>query len=91
MTSVTLQKERYENWRRLHEADGNLTYCLAVFGDHLAKTHAIPEVDGLEAVRYYLMQKHHWLPRDVLSMSPAEMRFALTKEMHNWTLPPEAR
>jgi hypothetical protein len=84
-------KEQYEVTRRLRIAEGELAYSLDVFGDALATREGYKTVDGLNAVHLYLMNKHHWLPRDVRSMSPEDMRFALAEEMRGWTLPAAAR
>ena len=54
------------------------------FGDDLAKREGYQTIDGMEAVRFYLMQKHNWLPSQVNSMSSEDLRFALTKEMGDW-------
>lgn len=76
----------------LHQAEGNLAYSLEVFGDDLAKTKKYKSgIDGLDAVRYYLMQKHNWLPRDVNSMSYEDLRFAMSEELAGWTLPKNAK
>lgn len=84
--------ERYELLFRLHEVDGHLTYTLAVFGDQLASEHGYPSgLRGLEAIRYYLMQKHNWLPAQVRSLSYEDLAFAMSKEREGWTLPKEAR
>jgi len=76
----------------LHVAEGNLKYSLVVFGDHLAKREKYRSgLDGLDAVHFYLMQKHGWLPRDVRSMSDDDLRFAMSEELAGWTLPKDAR
>lgn len=85
-------EDSFETRKRLHDAEAGLAYSLDVFGDHLAKQQSYKAgLDGLDAVRYYLMQKHHWLPREVRSMSPEDLRFALSEELAGWTLPKEAR
>lgn len=75
----------------VHAAQGGLNYSLEVFGDELAKREGYNANDGLEAVQYYLMQKHGWLPRDIKTMSLEDLRFALAEEMHGWTLPNDAK
>ena len=86
-----MSKDKYETLGKLHAATGQLNYGLAVFGDHIAKREGYKEVDGLDAIHLYLVQKHHWLPRDVRSMSPDDLRFVLSEELAGWTLPQEAR
>lgn len=83
--------ERYENLKRLYEADGGLNYALVVFGDHIAKREGYKEVEGLEAVHFYLVTKYHWLPPQVRAMSFEDLRFVLSEEMSGWTLPKAAR
>ncbi|MDG2535573.1 hypothetical protein P6144_18070 [Sphingomonas sp. HITSZ_GF] len=76
---------------QLHFTSGALHFSLEMFGDHIAKREGYKAHDGLEAVRFYLINKHGWLPRDVNAMSFEEIRFLLAEEMHDWTLPIEAR
>lgn len=83
-----MNEEMREVNKRLHEANAQLDHLLEVFGDTLAKRQGYKSVSGLEAIHLYLIDKHHWLPRDVLSMSFHDIRFALSEELHGWTLPP---
>jgi hypothetical protein len=64
-----VSKERYGILKRLHEAEGNLNYSLEVFGDAIAKREGYKNLDGLEAIQFYLIHKFSWLPRDVRAMS----------------------
>lgn len=88
-----MSKERYEILKRLHEAEGGLAYSLAVFGDEIAKRekYADPGLTGIDAVRYYLIHKFRWLPRDVRSMTAEDIRFVLSEEMNGWVMPKDAR
>lgn len=88
---MTTKKQHYTTISRLHEAKCGLNYCLEVFGDHIAAREGYKSVAGLDAVHFYLVQKHHWLVRDVKSMSMDDLRFVLTEELQGWTLPPEAQ
>ena len=88
---MTEMKERFDTLKRLHQATGNLNYHLEVFGHHLAKQHNWTDIDGMDAVHYYLIKKYHWLPRDVRSMTGEDILLALHEEMQDWFLPPEAR
>ncbi|MBN9221536.1 MAG: hypothetical protein J0I79_26635 [Mesorhizobium sp.] len=83
--------EKYQILKRLKEAESALNYGLNVFGDHLAKREKYKSIDGIQAIHFYLMQKHHWLPASVKSMSDDDLRFCLTEEMANWTWPADAR
>jgi hypothetical protein len=88
---TTLVDERYQTLKKLHEAEGGLDYSLHVFGDALAKREGYKNLDGIEAIHFYLIEKHSWLPRDVRSMSNEDLRFVLCQEMEGWVLPLEAR
>jgi hypothetical protein len=85
------EAERFKTLRRLHDANGGLNYHLHVFGITLAKQQGYGDIDGMEAIYLYLINKHHWLPRDVRSMSQEDMRLALHQEMQGWTAPSAAR
>lgn len=53
---------------------------IAEIGDKLVKREKYEQVSGLEAVHYYLMQKHHWPPKRVRSMKLDELWFCLKEE-----------
>jgi hypothetical protein len=72
---------------RLHHAKGAMLYSLELFGDELAKRQKYKEHTGLDAVRYFLMCKHGWLPRDVCSMSEDDLTFAMAEEKSGWIMP----
>jgi hypothetical protein len=86
-----MNREMYESTRRLREAEGGMAFHLDVFGDHVAKREGYKATSGREALWLYVIQKHHWLPRDVRSMTDEDFRLVLGEEMHGWTLPAEAR
>ncbi|KQP40000.1 hypothetical protein ASF44_07990 [Pseudorhodoferax sp. Leaf274] len=75
----------------MHTTRGNLNYLLEVFGFELAKRAGWQDIDGMDAVHLHLINKHHWLPRDVRSMTEDDLRLALHEEMQGWTLPTAAR
>jgi len=77
--------------KRLHDAQGNMAYILEVFGDDLAKREGYKDLDGMDAIHFYLIHKFNWLPRDVMSMSAEHIRFVLSQELAGWTLPQDAR
>ncbi|WP_395066517.1 hypothetical protein [Paraburkholderia silvatlantica] len=86
-----MSKERYDIWKKLHDAEGKLAYMLAVFGDTLAEREGYKELDGMDAVHFYVVHKMKWAPAQVRAMSAADLRFVLTEEMSGWTAPVEAR
>lgn len=77
--------------KRKHAATGNLGFLLEVFGYELASRHSYRDLGGMDAVYLYLINKHHWLPRDVRSLSTDDLLLTLHEEMQGWTAPPEAR
>tara|TARA_R110002110_G_scaffold100359_2_gene255801 strand:+ start:360 stop:650 length:291 start_codon:yes stop_codon:yes gene_type:complete len=85
-------RELLEIEHRRYRIDADLKYSLARFGDYIAKREQYrSNISGLDALSFYLIQKHHWTPATVREMSIEDMRFALAEEMHGWTMPPEAR
>lgn len=75
-----------------YDDDKYLEYLVTRFGDHIAKREKYrSDLAGLDAVRFYFMQKHHWTPVTLREMSIEDMRFVLTEEMHGWSVPPEPR
>lgn len=53
---------------------------IAELGDKLARREKYEQVSGLEAVHYYLIQKHHWTPKRVRSMKLDDLYFCLKEE-----------
>jgi hypothetical protein len=85
-----MPSKRYGIMKDLHEAEGKAMYHIACFGDHIAKREGYKSVDGLDAVHYYLVQKHNWLPAQARALNVEDLQFLLHEEMQGWTLPPEA-
>jgi hypothetical protein len=85
-----MANKRYTVMRKLHEAEGKTMYHIECFGDHIAKREGYKSMNGLEAVHYYLIQKHNWLPAQVRALNLEDLGFLLREEMRGWTLPPEA-
>lgn len=74
--------------KKQHANQARLTCLLEVFGDTLARQNGYQAIGGMEAIHLYLIHKHHWLPRDVRTMSYTDLRLALHQEMQHWTAPP---
>jgi hypothetical protein len=64
------EKKHYEAIHRTYEVEGDLSYCLDAFGDELAKRQGYKDIDGMEAVDFYLINRFHWLPSQVRAMTP---------------------
>jgi len=73
--------------KQVFEAEAGLNYMLHLFGDDLAKREGYSDLHGIEAVQFYLVQKHHWLPSVVKAMTLEDIRFTLSQEMEGWTAP----
>lgn len=86
MADRRMNEARY----RLLQANADLAYSLEVFGDELAKRERYKDLDGFDAIHFYLVQKHHWLLRDVRAMSHEDLRFVLSQELANWRIPAHA-
>lgn len=84
-------KQKYEVLKKLKDAEAGLSYSLHVYGDHIAKREKYRSIDGIEAIRFFLMQRHNWLPSVVRSLSDEDLQFCLTEEMNGWVLPEDAR
>ncbi len=83
--------EIYEQTRKLNRAIAEGWSHLYAFGNELAKRHGYRSVKGMDAVHYYLIQKHNWTPQQLRDMPYDDIRLALSEEMHGWTLPKELR
>ena len=89
--STAKTESHYEVKKRLYDATAGLDYCLDVFGDELAEREGYKGLDGMEAIHFFLIHKFGWLPKDVRSMSNEDLRFVLSQEIADWTLPKAAR
>lgn len=71
-----------------YKANAALYFFLEMFGRDLAKKmgYSWLEQDGIEAIQYFLMQKHNWLPAQVKSMSLDDLSLAVEQERQSWTL-----
>jgi hypothetical protein len=83
-------KERYKREHLHCHTIADLKYHLICFGDHLAEREGYKEHKGIDALHYYLVQKHNWLPQVVRSMNDDDLRFLLDEDISGWTLPEEA-
>jgi hypothetical protein len=53
---------------------------LGELGDRLAQRECYEQVSGMEAIWYYLIQKHHWTPKKVREMHLNDLHFCLKEE-----------
>jgi hypothetical protein len=85
-----MSKEMNKARRRVHQMMGESAYHIEVFGDALAKREGYQQLEGMEAIYYYLILKHHWLPSQVKSLSHEDLVLLLAEEMSGWTVPKDA-
>lgn len=62
------------------DLQSSTTKTLYMLGDKLAKREKYKNFSGIEAVHYYLVQKHNWLPSQVKSMNVEDLSFCLEEE-----------
>ena len=56
------------------------TQTVYLLGDKLAQREGYSNLSGLNAVYYYLIQKHNWLPSQVKAMNIEDLSFCLEEE-----------
>ena len=71
------QDEYFEIGRRYYQAIAEQNHALERRGERIAKTNGWTNISGIEAVKYYLLQKHHWTPAQLDAMSIEQLRFAM--------------
>jgi len=84
-------QQRYKILKQKYAAQANHAYYLDLFGNFIAEREGYKQLDGLEAIYFYLVYKFHWMPKDVRAMSYDDIRFVLSEEMVDWTAPLESR
>ncbi|MBY3367570.1 hypothetical protein HFN93_21850 [Rhizobium laguerreae] len=65
---------------RSAEVGAKLHVFTLELGDYLAEKNGYKDLDGLDAIVAYLVNKHHWLPKEIRSMSEDDLRVVLTDE-----------
>jgi hypothetical protein len=78
---MTKTPSRSSDRKTILDAQTAVELSMMAWGDTLAKKQGYKSLDGLDACHYYLMIKHNWLPREVMTMTPRELEFALLSEL----------
>lgn len=86
-----LRKEMNENNRKIRVLEGELQHKLDMFGDVLAKKHNYKKHRGIEAVRWFLVEKYKWTPATVKALNFDDLSFLLEEERENYTSPDKAK
>jgi len=86
-----MDKEQYSHAKRMHRSEADLLTTLECFGDELAKRKKYRGHRGIDAIRFFLIQQHHWLPSTVRAFNWEDLRFLLEEEMGGWAVPDEWR
>ncbi len=77
--------------KRLYDARGVAYYHLALFGDFIADREGYKELTEMEAIYFYIAQKHSWTTTYVKRLPFEELESLLIEERYGWTIPPDAR
>lgn len=77
--------EYIEANKRLRHAQADIQVMIDKFGDYLAEKKEYRSHKGIEAVWYYLVQKHNWTPAVVRAFNTDDLQFLLEEEMADWT------
>jgi len=82
--------EKIRATKDLRHVEADMHVALDIFGDELAKRYKYKEHDGIDAVHFWIIERHHWMPSVVRAMNSEDLRFLLEEEMSGWTWPKEA-
>jgi len=53
-------------------------------GDYIAEEEKYQTNKGLNAIHYYIMQKHHWPLIEIRALSDEDIDFILSEELHKF-------
>lgn len=74
-----MNKQTYDE--KIAETHGQLQNTLmrslTLIGNKLADKEKYKNLSGVEAIHYYLVQKHNWFPSQVRSMTLEDLSFCL--------------
>lgn len=85
------EKEHFKRLLTEKTLEAEEAFALECFGDDLAKKMGYHAHSGLDAIRFYLLEKYHWLPCQVKAMNWEDLSFCMAEQMKGWNLPPAAR
>lgn len=85
-----LEADYSETRRKIHVLNGEMAALLEEQGDALAKRMGYDGLRGMDALHRFLIDKHHWLPHQVRSLTVDELKLLLAgvKELEK---PPRPR
>lgn len=77
------------NWREMYSSVDEPRKELQRFGDQLAKRMEYKRLRGIDAIMFFLIQEHHWLPADVGHITLGDLCLLLREEEEaaGWLLP----
>lgn len=76
--------------RRMHLLEAQALLHISMLGDLIAERECY-DVDGLEAIAFFLFETYGVKPVQVGLLSADTLRLLLNKEMKGWTVPPKSR
>lgn len=81
-------RRQFEAILREHTEMAEHLASIEAFGNEIARRMNYKSHRGIDAVHYYLVAKHNWLPSQVRHLSAEDLAFLLAEEMDGWLLPP---
>lgn len=70
-------KEPYESLKEILISKAEIKVSIAKSGDEIAKKHGYKKLHGMDAIYRYLIDKYHWLPNQVRSLSTEDLQLLL--------------
>lgn len=72
-----INEEYQERTEKLFVAEGEMKAVFSRLGDQIAKDQGYDSLHGMDAVHRYLIDKYHWLPHQVRSLSVDDLALLL--------------
>ena len=70
-------EEFHQKTEELYVIQAKLKATIATQGDIIAEKQGYPNLSGMDAVHRYLIDKYHWLPDQVRSLSVEDLQLLL--------------
>ena len=70
-------KKLHEKTEEIYVSEARIKALIAESGDEVAKKHGYKKLYGMDAIYRYLIDKYHWLPDQVRSLSVEDLQLLL--------------
>lgn len=84
-----MEKELFLAAHKFNSANADLMTALSFFGNVIAKEENYLSHTGIDAIHWYLICQHGWLPSVVKSLSIDDLLFLMAERTHGMVLPKE--